>query len=475
MNKSITKILIILIACFLLNGLFTAKVRAACTGVPASGNYTVSASCAFANTVDGVDAGSGTTNTAVLTVSSGQTLTVNSGQTIGYGSITVNGTILLNVNKKAILYRGPLYMSDGDADGYPVDTTTEATMSSQLTNPRRRNLMSALAVDCNDGNINIYQNVANIVTDADNDGFYASSPAAGTVCVGTTSTINTRTYYKSSAGAFSQMLTSSALTGTPQTPTTVTKVLTAAQQTWVVPTGVTAAQFDVYGARGSNSSTAGGNGGRAYGNFTVSAGQTYYVFVGGMNGYNGGGTVSTSVVRGGGASDVRTSAALANRIIVAGGGGAAAGNIAGGACAQGVTAGGAGGNLAGNGGNATCTGGKGATISAGGAAGVGNSSGTAGSSGNGGNAGGQTNCSGGPGGGGYFGGGGGGAMTSTNSGCGGGGGSNYIAANSTGGTSSLTGINTGNGQVIINYNLPGTPTSVDCNDSNASLYPGNGC
>ena len=160
MIKNIAKTLIILIALFLLNNIFAIKVNAAsCAFVPISGNYTVSASCTFANTVDGVDAGSGTVNTAVLTVNLGQTLTVNSGQTIGFGSITNNGTILLNTNKTAVLKNAPIWMIDADSDGYP-SSTTEYVQGSAPANGRRRNLLTTVtAADCNDADATKYQNL----------------------------------------------------------------------------------------------------------------------------------------------------------------------------------------------------------------------------------------------------------------------------------------------------------------------------
>lgn len=181
MTKDITKILITLTAFFLLNSLFAVKANAACASVPISGNYTVSASCAFANTVDGVDAGSGTSNTAVLTVNTGQTLTVNSAQTIGYGSITNNGTILLNTNKTAVLQKGPIWMTDQDVDGY-VATTTQYAQSSAPANGRRRNLETNITTaDCLDTDATKYQNLTGY-TDADGDTY--TTGGGGSVCSG---------------------------------------------------------------------------------------------------------------------------------------------------------------------------------------------------------------------------------------------------------------------------------------------------
>ena len=70
--------------------LFSLNAYAVSCSPPISGNYTLTQSCSFANQVDGVDAGTGTTNTAVLTVPAGMTLTIGniSNQTIGVGSIS---------------------------------------------------------------------------------------------------------------------------------------------------------------------------------------------------------------------------------------------------------------------------------------------------------------------------------------------------------------------------------------------------
>src|SRR5690606_1811093 len=106
---------------------------------------------------------------------------------------------------------------------------------------------------------------------------------------------------------------------------------TGAQQTYVVPAGVTEVQIDAYGAQGANNgSSVGGNGGFISGVLSVTPGETLNIFVGGQNGFNGGGAAGTGGQvgfdgqNGGGSSDVRQSGtAYINRIIVAGGGGGA--------------------------------------------------------------------------------------------------------------------------------------------------------
>lgn len=239
---------------------------------------------------------------------------------------------------------------------------------------------------------------------------------------------------------------------------------TGAEQTFVVPVGVTSLTVDASGAMADVA-----KGGRALGTLAVSAGETLRIYVGGSpsgltGGYNGGanGGVAfagtTAASGGGGASDVRQGgSALSNRVAVGGGGGGTGGsiggNVAGAGGAGGGTTGSAGG--VGSGVGTQGNGGAGGTGAAGGAGGTGTTGvdGSAGSSGNGGAGGGNAGASdgaGGGGGGGYYGGGGGeGGDNDGDSGSGGGGagGSTY-----TGGLTSITNTanyRSGNGQVII--------------------------
>ncbi len=264
---------------------------------------------------------------------------------------------------------------------------------------------------------------------------------------------------------------------------------TGGLQTFTVPVGVTAVTLDARGAQGENQfpGGAGGLGGRVTGTLAVTPGQTLYIYVGGQNGYNGGGTGGLNgntffggpsignAGFGGGASDVRAGGtALGNRVIVGGGGGGAGHDGTWPSCQVagpggnggfgGYLAGGTGGtasgtpcNCAGGGG-----GGTGGAQASGGAPGnyagdpaclrVGWSAGTAGTLGLGGN--GSTTFhngtgGGGGGGGGYYGGGAGGSGSDTTPGGGGGGGSSYIGGVS--GGSFSNGFQSGNGQVIISW------------------------
>ncbi len=86
-------------------------------------------------------------------------------------------------------------------------------------------------------------------------------------------------------------------------PTTESFSYTGAGQTWVVPAGVTSAQFDVYGAAGGDNSIdgcndLGGLGGHVTATLTVTPGQSIDIVVGGhggnpiteggLGGFNGG-------------------------------------------------------------------------------------------------------------------------------------------------------------------------------------------
>ncbi len=256
----------------------------------------------------------------------------------------------------------------------------------------------------------------------------------------------------------------------------VTFNYTGSQQSWTVPSGITTVTIECYGAQGGNS---GGEGGYASADYPVTPGSTLYIYVGGTNGYNGGGTggADDGVNRnGGGASDVRFGGtALSNRVVVAGGGGGEGGwpgglggngsscsNGRGGGYGEGYE------TYGGNGDNGTCTsggaggtgygghgggGGGGGLTSAGqgGTNGGYGTSGYAGSLGTGGNYGPNNSygChTGGGGGGGYYGGGGG--ATGQCAGGGGGGGSSW-AHSSTSSRTFTGGVRTGNGQVIISW------------------------
>jgi len=104
---------------------------------------------------------------------------------------------------------------------------------------------------------------------------------------------------------------------------------TGAQQTWVVPNGVTSINVDAYGAQGgSNSPQTNVNyGGRVQADIPVTPGSTIFIYVGEQpngltGGWNGGGNGETGGQGGGGSTDIRIGGTTLNdRVIVAGGAG----------------------------------------------------------------------------------------------------------------------------------------------------------
>ena len=107
---------------------------------------------------------------------------------------------------------------------------------------------------------------------------------------------------------------------------------TGSEQAFTVPAGISSLGVTANGAQGGNNGNSnGGLGGFVSGDISVIPGMVLYVYVGGQNGYNGGGGTGTggssnypAGVNGGGASDIRVGGnTLSDRVIVAGGGGGA--------------------------------------------------------------------------------------------------------------------------------------------------------
>ena len=149
---------------------------------------------------------------------------------------------------------------------------------------------------------------------------------------------------------------------------------TGAAQTWTVPDGVTHAVFEIWGAQGGTliGGGAGGKGGHAKADLTVTPNTSVQINVGGAGantdcaasagGFNGGGNGAPGGsfcggAGGGGATDVRIGGtAYAERQLVAGGGGGACGATGCGGGTGGGTNGGTGSNIAAAGGQTAATG-----------------------------------------------------------------------------------------------------------------------
>lgn len=128
-----------------------------------SGSVTITADCNYQYAVDGVDTGTGSTNTATITINSG-IMTVGSflgGQSIAFGSIIIGGTGSIVVDKTSgsagVLKPGAaIYIAGADADGdhYSASTTADTFA---LTGTVRRNTMLSLAGgDCCDSDANVH-------------------------------------------------------------------------------------------------------------------------------------------------------------------------------------------------------------------------------------------------------------------------------------------------------------------------------
>lgn len=297
---------------------------------------------------------------------------------------------------------------------------------------------------------------------------------------------------------------------------TNTYTFTGGNQTFTIPCGVDTVNIQAWGAEGGDGAVGGNNvaggqgnwGGFAMGDLLVSPGEVLNIFVGSQGatpagGFNGGGAGGTqNAGGGGGASDVRLNGtAESDRVITAGGGGGGGR----GGCDEASGTGGVGGiggeGGGGNGGNGADSptsggvagGGFGGNAmgvpGAGGAAGIGCGGflglvGSSASTGTGGTGGGGQSCccssqnsvvGGGGGGGGQIGGGGGGGGSAGTTGCsgnskgaggGGGGGTSYTGGVANG--TMVSGVRTGNGEVVISYEDPTPAAAVITNPTTSA-------
>ena len=252
------------------NASFTTPTATAGCAAPATGSFQITSSCYFPLAYDGVDAGSGAQNTAQFTIPAGLTFNIGNAipnQVISFGVLSkpTGSTIVRFAGSQ--LRKGPIWAPDTDGDGYP--DSANPTYSVNDVQPtgyvRRTVLASTLSVaDCSTSNANIWQNIGNLVKDADNDG-YKTSAAAASQCVGNTSSINGRTYYKDSAGAYTWMDAASALgsgatdcndaSGVPCAPTSVSA--SAASQTqlnvsWSAGVGPAATSYNLVWCSGAS-------------------------------------------------------------------------------------------------------------------------------------------------------------------------------------------------------------------------------
>ena len=145
---------------------FAPKAQATYCFTSMSGDKTISGDCTLKTYTDGsnanryvsgIDSGTGSTNTAKMTVSSG-TVTVNSNETLVAGSLDLSGGSIAIASGAKIEIGKPMWVIDADGDGYPSSTKIYV-QTTPPTNGRRLNLDSTALTnnqtDCNDSNGNL--------------------------------------------------------------------------------------------------------------------------------------------------------------------------------------------------------------------------------------------------------------------------------------------------------------------------------
>ena len=154
-----------------------------CTPTGTSPSFTIVGPCSFATSQPGVDAGTGTTNTAVLNVTGG-TLTIAASTTIYTGSIAIGASGIVSV-VGTIKLGTPLYWTDTDGDHYAVDPATAPLTATGGTGlVRTSTLLSTTVFDCNDASASTYANKT-CYADADNDTYTlasGTSQCSGSTC-----------------------------------------------------------------------------------------------------------------------------------------------------------------------------------------------------------------------------------------------------------------------------------------------------
>jgi len=131
-------------------GMTTPAFAADCSEATAGGSLKIDTACGFQGTVNGVDSGTGTQNTANLSIDPGGTLTVFWGQALAVGSLTMNGGSMVLINGSSVSIGAPLWMVDQDADGYPASTDQYIGKTPPANARRRNELVTLNTSDRND-------------------------------------------------------------------------------------------------------------------------------------------------------------------------------------------------------------------------------------------------------------------------------------------------------------------------------------
>ena len=165
MKTKLTIIFLLLIAGFIF---FPHKASAAeCSSAGlGDASCTVAGSYSFANTVDGLDGGA-------IQLQTGGTLTILNGYTVAAASFILNGGSMV-INAGASFKPGVfIWMTDSDADGYPVSTTQVAQAGSPGAGyVRKSTLTSATTTDCYDSNANAKPGQSTYYTASRGDGSF---------------------------------------------------------------------------------------------------------------------------------------------------------------------------------------------------------------------------------------------------------------------------------------------------------------
>jgi len=191
-------------------------VFATTASIPAIGNitYTDVAGTVDTDTVVGLDAGTGTTNTAILTMETdGTALTINACGVLLVGEIKLGGTgasrayisiqpatayvcpATGTADSGKIMLGAPVYITDADADTYPSDTTLYTSTDTGRQRLATMNENWKTTQDCDDGSASYLANLT-CYPDEDADTYYSivsHSVCAGSTCasIGESATVGT--------------------------------------------------------------------------------------------------------------------------------------------------------------------------------------------------------------------------------------------------------------------------------------------
>lgn len=130
--------------------------------------------------VSGVDTGTGNTNTAKITVSSG-TMTIDTDETLILGTMEVTGGSVAVAEGAIVKVGSPMWMIDQDGDHYPANEYIHYTASAPTNGVRLNTITNIDSQDCEDDNVLVQGGGTTYYEDSDGDGYGTSSPA-GTSC-----------------------------------------------------------------------------------------------------------------------------------------------------------------------------------------------------------------------------------------------------------------------------------------------------